>query len=95
MKKIIDFIKRLFGLSSSKPVEQINVVEPKEIASQPFSEISLVKVHLMKNKKISKAEAKSLYGVTSLNKIVYKLRKRGNKISFDKNTKTYTYEPKA
>lgn len=106
MKKIIDFIKRLFGFtnnfknSESKkieiPITKYGLNGNLEVSkSQPFSNTSLVKVHLMQNKKISKLEAKTLYGVTSLSKIIYKLKKRGMKISYEKNTKFYSYEPKS
>lgn len=95
MKKIIDFFKRLFGLSNSNPVEQINVVEPKEIKPRAISQTKIIKNHFLEHKIISKAGAKDLYGITFLNKIVYKLRKRGMKINFNKNTNNYTYEPKA
>jgi len=94
MKKIIDFIKRLFGLSSSKPVEQINVVEQKEIEVQPVSQTRIIKNHFLKHLSISKKEAKSIYGISRLSAIIYKLRKRGMKIVYNENTKIYTYEPK-
>lgn len=106
MRKIIDFFKELFGFknnpqnleskTSEIPITKYGLNGGLEsVKSQPFSGISLVKLHLMQNKKISKKEARTLFGIASLNKIVYKLRKRGMKISYDKNTKIYTYEPKA
>lgn len=95
MKKIIDFIKRLFGLSSSNPTEQIIVVELKEIEMQPISQVRVIRNHLLANLSITKNEAKNLYGIYSLSKNIYKLRKRGMKIVYNENTKIYTYEPKA
>jgi hypothetical protein len=102
MKKIIDFFKRLFGLSSNKPLgnlsfnpaEEISVVEPLEIKGQPFSKTSILKQHFLRNLSISKKEAKNLYGIISLSKFIYKLRKRGMRIVYNENTKIYTYEPK-
>lgn len=95
MKKIIDFIKRLFGLSSSKPVEQINVVESTKKELQPISQVRVIKKHLVEHLSITKNESKDLYQINSLSKIIYKLRKRGMRIVYNENTKIYTYEPKA
>jgi hypothetical protein len=95
MKKIIDFVKRLFGLSSSKPVEQINVVESTKKELQPISQVRVIKKHLVEHLSITKREAISLYRIYSLSKNIYKLRKRGMKIVYNQNTKIYTYEPKA
>lgn len=95
MKKIIDFVKRLFGLYSSEPTEQTNVSETEETQLQPISQVRVIKNHLLANLSITKREAKNLYGIYSLSKNIYKLRKRGMKIVYNQNTKIYTYEPKA
>ena len=95
MKKIIDFIKRLFGLSDNKPAEQINVVKTSKTELKPISQVRIIKNHLLENLSITKREAISLYRIYSLSKNIYKLRKRGMKIVYNQNTKIYTYEPKA
>lgn len=95
MKKIIDFIKRLFGLSVSEPAEQINVVKTSKTELKPISQVRIIKKHLLDNLTITKKESKNLYGIGSLSKNIYKLRKRGMRIFYNKDTKIYTYEPKA
>jgi hypothetical protein len=100
MKKIIDFIKRLFGFgnnfknSESKKIE-IPITKYESSKLQPTSQVRVIKNHLMANLSITKKEAKNIYGIYSLSKNIYKLRKRGMKIVYNQNTKIYTYEPKA
>jgi hypothetical protein len=90
MKKIIDFIKKLFGLSVSEPE-----VKFTETVLKPISQVKQIKNHFLEFGSISKKDSRLFYGINSLSKIVYKLRKRGMKIVYNENTKIYTYEPKA
>jgi hypothetical protein len=105
MKKIIDFFKRLFGFgnnfknSESKkieiPITKYGLNGNLESSKlQPTSQVRVIKNHLMANLSITKKEAKNIYGIYSLSKNIYKLRKRGMKIVYNQNTKIYTYEPK-
>jgi len=106
MKKIIDFIKRLFGFgnnfknSESKtneiPITKYGLNGNLESSKlQPISQVRVIKKHLVEHLSITKNESKDLYQINSLSKIIYKLRKRGMRIVYNENTKIYTYEPKA
>lgn len=103
MKRIIDFFKRLFGFAnntqnSESKTNEIPVTKyglNGGLESSTKSKISILKDHFLINLSITRKEAKNLYGIVSINKFIYKLRKRGMNIVYNENTKIYTYEPKA
>lgn len=72
MKKILDFISNMF--KKKQPIFKENLVFSN------YSQRENIEKHLIHFGTIDDKKARALYGIKSLPKVIYKLRKKGMKI---------------
>ena len=102
MKKLINFIKKVFSKLYYDLKDEIIMEEP-QVKPQPFKKVGAMRKnskhtkvlnHLIENGSIDLYVAKQLYGVTRLPSIIHRLRGRGYKITsvpYINNSVTYIY----
>jgi hypothetical protein len=102
MKKIINFLKKLFSNLYYNIKDEIIMEEP-QVKPKPFKKVGAMRKnskhtkvlnHLIENGSIDLYVAKQLYGVTRLPSIIHRLRGRGYKITsvpYINNSVTYIY----
>jgi len=102
MKKLINFIKKVFSKFYYDLKDEIIMEEP-QVKPKPFKKIGVMRKnskhtkvlnHLIENGSIDRYTAKLLYNVNRLSSIINRLRNRGYKITsvpYLQNSVTYIY----